>query len=174
MSTPCYTTLRWYQVQGHLLRPRSNTKVTVFEKMAREWGGHWCFTNTSCLVMLCFLSCITSCQSSLNFVFYISDKNCNMPSKFVEGTIFQFRNCTILWDHELIREDLWVRNGKILNPEKLFFEERAYADVQVDCEGSILAPGYIDVQINGKVMDLLNFLPNNIFFWLIQIESICR
>lgn len=48
------------------------------------------------------------------------------------------------------REDLWVREGRILDPEKLFFDEQGYADEQVDCEGQILAPGFIDVQINGK------------------------
>ncbi|KAM6904777.1 N-acetylglucosamine-6-phosphate deacetylase, partial [Xenentodon cancila] len=46
-------------------------------------------------------------------------------------------------------EDLWVREGKILDPEKLFFDEQGYADKRVDCEGSIIAPGFIDVQING-------------------------
>lgn len=49
------------------------------------------------------------------------------------------------------REDLWVREGKILNPEKLFFEEKGSADVQLDCKDSIIAPGFIDVQINGTV-----------------------
>ena len=38
-----------------------------------------------------------------------------------------------------------MRDGKILDPEKLFFDER------LDCGGAILAPGFIDVQINGKV-----------------------
>ncbi|KFU95241.1 Putative N-acetylglucosamine-6-phosphate deacetylase, partial [Chaetura pelagica] len=47
------------------------------------------------------------------------------------------------------REDLWVREGKILNPEKLFFDEKGSADIQLDCKGSIIAPGFIDVQING-------------------------
>ncbi|GAB1300654.1 N-acetylglucosamine-6-phosphate deacetylase [Apodemus speciosus] len=46
-------------------------------------------------------------------------------------------------------EDLWVRGGRILDPEKLFFEERRVADEQRDCGGRILAPGFIDVQING-------------------------
>lgn len=49
------------------------------------------------------------------------------------------------------REDLWVREGRILDPEKLFFEERRVADEQRDCGGCILAPGFIDVQINGVV-----------------------
>ncbi|PKU43967.1 n-acetylglucosamine-6-phosphate deacetylase [Limosa lapponica baueri] len=47
------------------------------------------------------------------------------------------------------KEDLWVREGKILNPEKLFFDEKGSADIQVDCKDSIIAPGFIDVQING-------------------------
>lgn len=42
-----------------------------------------------------------------------------------------------------------MREGRILDPEKLFFEERLVADQQRDCGGCILAPGFIDVQING-------------------------
>ncbi|XP_020668777.3 N-acetylglucosamine-6-phosphate deacetylase [Pogona vitticeps] len=63
--------------------------------------------------------------------------------------VFQFTNCWILRNHELQREDLWVRDGRILNPEKLFFDEKKPADVRLDCKGSIIAPGFIDVQING-------------------------
>lgn len=48
-----------------------------------------------------------------------------------------------------MQEDLWIRNGVILNPEKLFFEEKVSADVHIDCKGGLIAPGYIDVQING-------------------------
>lgn len=42
-----------------------------------------------------------------------------------------------------------MREGRILDPEKLFFEERLVADQRRDCGGCILAPGFIDVQING-------------------------
>lgn len=49
------------------------------------------------------------------------------------------------------REDLWVREGKILNPEKLFFDEEGFADRKVDCGNKIIAPGFIDVQLNGKL-----------------------
>ncbi|XP_067859674.1 N-acetylglucosamine-6-phosphate deacetylase [Heptranchias perlo] len=74
-----------------------------------------------------------------------------MPSNksVSDAPITQFQNCHILKDHSLQREDLWVREGKILNPEKLFFDEKGYADIQVDCKGSIIAPGFIDTQING-------------------------
>ncbi|XP_021076919.1 N-acetylglucosamine-6-phosphate deacetylase [Mus pahari] len=63
--------------------------------------------------------------------------------------VLQFTNCRILRGGTLLREDLWVRGGRILDPEKLFFEERRMADEQRDCGGRILAPGFIDVQING-------------------------
>lgn len=74
-----------------------------------------------------------------------------MPSnKLVsDASITQFVNCRILRNHRLQREDLWVREGRILDPEKLFFDEKGFADERVDCEGSIIAPGFIDVQING-------------------------
>ncbi|XP_039740976.1 N-acetylglucosamine-6-phosphate deacetylase isoform X1 [Pteropus medius] len=63
--------------------------------------------------------------------------------------VLQFTNCRILRGRKLLREDLWVRGGRILDPERLFFEERLVADEQRDCGGCILAPGFIDVQING-------------------------
>lgn len=74
-----------------------------------------------------------------------------MPSNksVSDASITQFVNCRILRDHQLQREDLWVREGRILDPEKLFFDEKGFADERVDCEGSIIAPGFIDTQING-------------------------
>ncbi|XP_071322379.1 N-acetylglucosamine-6-phosphate deacetylase [Trachinotus anak] len=74
-----------------------------------------------------------------------------MPSNksVSDAPITQFINCRILREQELQREDLWVREGRILDPEKLFFDEQGYADKRVDCEGSIIAPGFIDVQLNG-------------------------
>ncbi|XP_076121700.1 N-acetylglucosamine-6-phosphate deacetylase [Alosa pseudoharengus] len=74
-----------------------------------------------------------------------------MPSnKSVSNApITQFINCRILRDHKIQREDLWVREGKILDPEKLFFDEKGFADMRIDCENRIIAPGFIDVQING-------------------------
>uniref|UniRef100_A0A1Q3FGT0 N-acetylglucosamine-6-phosphate deacetylase n=1 Tax=Culex tarsalis TaxID=7177 RepID=A0A1Q3FGT0_CULTA len=61
----------------------------------------------------------------------------------------QFRNCRLLRNHQLVVDDLWVRAGKVIDPEKVFFDEKQQAHVQVDCGGAILAPGFIDLQING-------------------------
>ncbi|XP_047141626.1 N-acetylglucosamine-6-phosphate deacetylase isoform X1 [Hydra vulgaris] len=63
--------------------------------------------------------------------------------------LVQFINCRILYQKEIIKEDFWVKNGKILNPEKIFFDEKLSADIQIDCKNMIIAPGYIDTQLNG-------------------------
>uniref|UniRef100_A0A1Y1L6X7 Amidohydrolase-related domain-containing protein n=1 Tax=Photinus pyralis TaxID=7054 RepID=A0A1Y1L6X7_PHOPY len=63
--------------------------------------------------------------------------------------LIQFINCKILRNHTLTEEHLWVRNGKIINPEDVFFDEKIKADTVIDCNGCIIAPGFIDIQING-------------------------
>ncbi|XP_049937574.1 N-acetylglucosamine-6-phosphate deacetylase [Schistocerca serialis cubense] len=66
-----------------------------------------------------------------------------------QSQLLQFVNCSILRNHEIIREDIWVRDGKIVNPEKMFFDEKISADVQIDCRGALISPGFIELQING-------------------------
>ncbi|XP_046575078.1 N-acetylglucosamine-6-phosphate deacetylase-like [Haliotis rubra] len=72
-----------------------------------------------------------------------------MPSKSSHGVLYQYRNCRLLRKHSIYKDDLWVRDGKIVNPEILFFEEKSYADVQIDCNGAIICAGFIETQING-------------------------
>lgn len=74
--------------------------------------------------------------------------------------IIQFKNCRIIRNHELIKEDLWVRNGRIINPEVVFFDEKKNAHQTIDSLGAIIAPGFIDLQINGTTM-----LTNIILIW---------
>ena len=64
--------------------------------------------------------------------------------------LYQFRNCRLLRDSQIVNDDLWVRDGKIIDPRPIFWEEQVKADVQIDCNGLIISPGFIDVQINGK------------------------
>ena len=73
-----------------------------------------------------------------------------MATKKGQGPILQFRNCYILRAHDIIKDDFWVCNGKILNPEKVFFDTKVKADIQIDCDNSLICPGFIDVQINGN------------------------
>ncbi|XP_076446136.1 N-acetylglucosamine-6-phosphate deacetylase-like [Babylonia areolata] len=75
----------------------------------------------------------------------------SLPPKPAPGCLLQFRNCQILRDHKIYRDHLWVRNGKIVDPEKIFFDEGITADVQIDCNNCIIAPGFIDTQLNGAV-----------------------
>jgi len=61
----------------------------------------------------------------------------------------KFVNCRILRNHELVIDDLYVRDDKIVDPRDIFFVEKRSADRVVDVGGFIIAPGYIDIQING-------------------------
>ena len=51
--------------------------------------------------------------------------------------------------------DVWVRDGKIIEPLKLFYETKESAHTTIDCRGLIVAPGFIDIQINGIIIDNL-------------------
>ncbi|GFS46608.1 n-acetylglucosamine-6-phosphate deacetylase [Trichonephila inaurata madagascariensis] len=65
------------------------------------------------------------------------------------GKLIQFHNCTILRDGHIMREDLWVRDSKIVNPEPVFYDEKVIADLKIDCGNALIVPGFIDLQING-------------------------
>lgn len=64
--------------------------------------------------------------------------------------LVKFANCKILRNHKIITEDIWVRNGKIVNPEKIFFDEKIQADTVINCNGNYIVPGFIELQINGE------------------------
>nr|XP_012223871.1 PREDICTED: putative N-acetylglucosamine-6-phosphate deacetylase isoform X1 [Linepithema humile] len=66
-----------------------------------------------------------------------------------KGALKQFCNCKILRDGRIRTEDLWVRDGKIVNPEKIFYDEKVKPDVMIDCGTALISPGFIDLQING-------------------------
>ena len=72
------------------------------------------------------------------------------PSPSRSG-IIKFTNCRLVKNNRIIQEDLWIsqRSGRILNGQKVFYEYRAAPDRVVDLKGRIVAPGLIDVQLNG-------------------------
>ena len=45
--------------------------------------------------------------------------------------------------------DVWVQAGMIIDPLKLFYQDKKIPDVILDCRGLIVAPGLIDIQLNG-------------------------
>lgn len=71
-------------------------------------------------------------------------------SPSLSSKLYQFINCNIIRDHKIIREDLWVRDGKIINPEKVFYDEKVLPDEKIDCGNKLIAPGLIELQINGN------------------------
>lgn len=65
--------------------------------------------------------------------------------------IIKFTNCRLVRNNQVVVEDLWIsqRSGRILDGQKVFYEFRATPDYVVDLKGRIVAPGLIDVQLNG-------------------------
>ena len=55
---------------------------------------------------------------------------------------------------KLEKRDIWVREGRIVDPQQLFFRERKSPDYVINCSNHIVAPGFIDIQINGE------YIPN--------------
>ena len=72
-----------------------------------------------------------------------------------EAIITRYTNCKVLRSGKLKDDDVWVRNGLVLDPMKLFFEEKKSATVTYDCHGLIASPGFIDLQINGNCLLVL-------------------
>lgn len=65
--------------------------------------------------------------------------------------ITKFTNALLLKDGQLVQGDLWVsaETGRIISPQSAFYSARRTADRIIDLNGKILAPGFIDVQLNG-------------------------
>ena len=80
-------------------------------------------------------------------------KNLNYFQEFFNLTkstqLIKFTNCYLCKDSKLILEDLWIKDGKIQDAEHLFYIEKVSADLIIDCDGTIISPGFIDIQING-------------------------
>lgn len=66
------------------------------------------------------------------------------------GEITRFTDCRVLRDHEIYEDDIWFSDGVILDPEKEFFVNKHVPQKSVSLDGAIVAPGFIDIQINGK------------------------
>ncbi len=74
-----------------------------------------------------------------NVTFYLD----NLASgDLMQHSVIRYYNGRVLRNHALLADDLWVRAGKVI-------AALPKADFQVDLQGLIVAPGYIDLQING-------------------------
>lgn len=79
-----------------------------------------------------------------------------MPSSIRDETsaapgITKFTNCRLVRNGRLLEQDLWIDavSGKILRSQEAFYEHQTSADQVIDLGGRIIAPGFIDVQLNG-------------------------
>lgn len=73
--------------------------------------------------------------------------------KFINSTdsnkLIKFTNCYLCRNSELVLDDLWIKDRKIQDSEKLFFVDKLSPEIIIDCSGGIISPGFIDIQING-------------------------
>lgn len=77
-----------------------------------------------------------------------------MPSAIPKSDgdiITKFTNCRLVKGDQLVSHDLWVSSitGKIVENQKAFYDLHTTPDETIDLGGRILAPGLIDVQLNG-------------------------
>ncbi|PYH99540.1 Metallo-dependent hydrolase [Aspergillus ellipticus CBS 707.79] len=77
-----------------------------------------------------------------------------MPGKTTSSSpprITKFTNCRIVKGPNLVEQDVWIdsSSGKILKDQEAFYGLHLSPDEVIDLGGRILAPGLIDVQLNG-------------------------
>lgn len=64
--------------------------------------------------------------------------------------VTKYFNCNVFKNGRILKEDLWVEDGKIADPIVLFYDKKKIPDIEIDCLGSLITPGFIDLQINGQ------------------------
>ncbi|EKV04105.1 N-acetylglucosamine-6-phosphate deacetylase (NagA), putative [Penicillium digitatum] len=74
-----------------------------------------------------------------------------MPGKTSTPRITKFTNCRLVCGLNLVEQDLWIDSltGKILKDQEAFYGLHLSPDEIIDLGGRIIAPGMIDVQLNG-------------------------
>ena len=71
-------------------------------------------------------------------------------NKCCSSPIYKIINARLLKNHEIVEGSyLWFQNGKIIDPQSLFFDHLRDADKIIDAKGQLVVPGFIDTQING-------------------------
>lgn len=67
--------------------------------------------------------------------------------------LIKFTNCRLASNGTLVEKDLWIDStrGVIVDPQKCFYDNLAMPDHIIYLGGKIIAPGFIDIQINGAM-----------------------
>lgn len=70
------------------------------------------------------------------------------PSK---SGLIRLTNCRLIRETSIVAQDLWFSSitAKILNGQDLFYQKDLEPAETVDLGGKLVAPGFIDVQVNG-------------------------
>ena len=68
-----------------------------------------------------------------------------------DARITKLTNCRLVLPDDVVRRDLWVSGttGRILDPQTAFYDQHAAPATSVDLGGRLVAPGFIDLQLNG-------------------------
>lgn len=72
----------------------------------------------------------------------------------LSGKLLQFTNCRSLRGLRFTDDDVMVEDGRIVDAAIVFYDQQRLPDIQIDCMGHIIAPGFIDIQINGGFLFL--------------------
>lgn len=75
-----------------------------------------------------------------------------MPATIhVPPRVTKFTNCRLLKGRQLVNQDLWIdaQSGTILQDQQAFYDHSVTPNQVVDLSGRILAPGFIEAQLNG-------------------------
>jgi N-acetylglucosamine-6-phosphate deacetylase len=67
--------------------------------------------------------------------------------------LVKFTNCKLTLNGILVEKDLWIDSvkGVIVDPQTVFYDQLGMPDRIVNLGGKIIAPGFIDIQINGAM-----------------------
>ncbi|KAJ1800057.1 N-acetyl-glucosamine-6-phosphate deacetylase [Coemansia sp. RSA 2399] len=76
------------------------------------------------------------------------------------GPITQIHNCRVLRNHAIEYDDVWFQDGRVINPTALYGLRNA--DTRIDAKGMLVAPGLIDLQLNGAFGYDFSFNRNDI------------
>ncbi|ORY04896.1 putative N-acetylglucosamine-6-phosphate deacetylase [Basidiobolus meristosporus CBS 931.73] len=70
----------------------------------------------------------------------------------VQSKVLKIINGRIVRDGKIVvGEYLYVKDGKFIDGKSHFWEGRSTPDLVLDAKNAIIAPGYIDIQLNGAV-----------------------
>ncbi|ORY04794.1 putative N-acetylglucosamine-6-phosphate deacetylase [Basidiobolus meristosporus CBS 931.73] len=68
-----------------------------------------------------------------------------------KSKLIRIVNGRVIQGGRMEEETLWIQDGKFIDPERTFWEQRIVPDVVIDAQGMLVSPGYIDIQVNGAV-----------------------